>query len=633
MNPERIDTLPYRSARLLPYLDWLLLALFLLLFWSMAINLLNERQRILHSTLLTEQQRWLAQGSRSLDDYLRLLNQELTLLTTEEQHGTAAALTQTHLLREGQLWQLDGADERTLQLRGTRGMLPTPLRARTLQLLAQSPPPGQVYLLPYGIPGSAEQNELLHLVFPFCRNGNDCQSALTGVLELPRLLDMGGDDSEVLFALTDSSGHIYAANRNRRKDHGWLGDVESLMSHQLGVDAQDIRRPLGQTPLQIQVRLLPYRSMGEFALFALRLVGGGVLLSALLVLLVWRVNQRLVDTQQQSRELLQSSRLLTLTNTSLRDRLRQLSDEQRDLQALLDTVQVGVIIVDSGDQQVLAANEAAARMTGQTRQGLMHQFVEDLFPSVGDYLALRQQLEDNLPVNDQEIQLYNGQHNLFWSQVSMCFIRYAERRALVLSFVDITERIEHARRLETEKKATEQLLEKLQLAQHELYQRATLDDLTGIANRRHFLTRATIEFTRARREEQPMAIALLDIDFFKQVNDNYGHDVGDQVLIQTVRRLDSQLEAPAMLGRLGGEEFAILLPGLVPEDALRKVDGLRNAMSGTPLQIAELTLQVTFSAGVATLAPDTADVYELIQQADKAMYRAKRAGRNRVEPA
>jgi diguanylate cyclase (GGDEF)-like protein len=161
---------------------------------------------------------------------------------------------------------------------------------------------------------------------------------------------------------------------------------------------------------------------------------------------------------------------------------------------------------------------------------------------------------------------------------------------------------------------------------------ATVDAMTGVSNRRHFLTLAAEAFTRLRANGQPFTAMMLDIDHFKQVNDTYGHLVGDTVIEEVGARLRSVTRNGDLLGRYGGEEFALLLtadPGHAEEAAER----LLNAVRRTPIETAAGPLQLTVSIGMAHGAHGDSDLGALLARADDALYRAKQGGRNRAAAA
>ena len=160
---------------------------------------------------------------------------------------------------------------------------------------------------------------------------------------------------------------------------------------------------------------------------------------------------------------------------------------------------------------------------------------------------------------------------------------------------------------------------------------ATTDELTGIFNRRHFFTLAEREFSRSRRYGGPLSAIMLDVDHFKNVNDTHGHSAGDEVLRTIAARCQSCIRDLDVLGRYGGEEFAIVLPGTVLEQAQQHLaERLRRAVADAPIPTARGELTLTVSIGVAEATGETKDLAALIDRADTALYQAKEGGRNRV---
>jgi two-component system, cell cycle response regulator len=161
------------------------------------------------------------------------------------------------------------------------------------------------------------------------------------------------------------------------------------------------------------------------------------------------------------------------------------------------------------------------------------------------------------------------------------------------------------------------------------------DDLTSLPNRRSFERALHREVERARRTGSHVAVGLLDIDHFKSFNDRFGHPVGDRVLIQVARRLASAFREIDVVSRWGGEEFAVLLTGLVdgtPAEALAVLERARDAVGGKPVALGPglPSPMVSVSGGVAVFPEDGGDGPELVRRADAALYEAKRAGRDRV---
>lgn len=160
---------------------------------------------------------------------------------------------------------------------------------------------------------------------------------------------------------------------------------------------------------------------------------------------------------------------------------------------------------------------------------------------------------------------------------------------------------------------------------------ATVDTLTGLANRAHFLEQGEAELNRAYRLERPVAVLMLDIDYFKRINDTWGHAAGDLALKAISSLIAQELRAVDLCGRMGGEEFAVLLPGSDAQGGLEAADRLRRAVAKAQVKIGPgQTIPLTVSIGVAELQPGDRNIDRLLGRADRALYEAKGAGRNRV---
>jgi len=166
---------------------------------------------------------------------------------------------------------------------------------------------------------------------------------------------------------------------------------------------------------------------------------------------------------------------------------------------------------------------------------------------------------------------------------------------------------------------------------HELELRSSHDGLTGVFNRAAFDERLQMEFTGADRYHRPLSLLMVDIDFFKSVNDTHGHQTGDDVLQAVARLLDDVVREGDVLTRYGGEEFAIILPETDVDSAAALAERLRQAVEDTPM-VSGLSggISLTVSIGCASRSPRTAKPQDLIRAADSALYAAKRSGRNRV---
>lgn len=163
-----------------------------------------------------------------------------------------------------------------------------------------------------------------------------------------------------------------------------------------------------------------------------------------------------------------------------------------------------------------------------------------------------------------------------------------------------------------------------------LFRLATTDALTGLLNRRYFLDKLTQELKRLRRSKAGAVLLALDVDFFKAVNDTHGHAAGDRVLKHFAFTLKASLRDIDLIGRLGGEEFGILLPGTDPATGLTVAERLREAVALSPVRVQNTRQRITVSIGVTDLDAKDEHIDQALQRADQALYAAKGAGRNGV---
>ncbi|HEX4068118.1 MAG TPA: GGDEF domain-containing protein [Acidobacteriaceae bacterium] len=166
-------------------------------------------------------------------------------------------------------------------------------------------------------------------------------------------------------------------------------------------------------------------------------------------------------------------------------------------------------------------------------------------------------------------------------------------------------------------------------AQEALKEQALKDGLTGLWNRKALFAMLEREIYRAQRDQLPITLVMLDLDHFKNINDTHGHLTGDQVLRESAGRLIEVMRAYDFAGRYGGEEFLIVLPSCSPHTGIQRAEDFRRAIANRPVPTSEGSLVVTCSLGVAAYN-NTMQTEDLIRQADEALYRAKRQGRNCV---
>jgi diguanylate cyclase (GGDEF)-like protein len=169
-----------------------------------------------------------------------------------------------------------------------------------------------------------------------------------------------------------------------------------------------------------------------------------------------------------------------------------------------------------------------------------------------------------------------------------------------------------------------------EILQRELHDLARIDPLTGVTNRLGLLEASEILLVQARAKRQPIGVLLIDADHFKSINDRFGHDDGDRVLLELVANIRRMLRTGDLVGRVGGEEFLVLAPSVRESDLLALAERIRNAVEHTAFRIGGESYALTVSIGVAIADPSEADMMSTRRRADAALYEAKRAGRNRV---
>ena len=172
----------------------------------------------------------------------------------------------------------------------------------------------------------------------------------------------------------------------------------------------------------------------------------------------------------------------------------------------------------------------------------------------------------------------------------------------------------------TERKQLERRLKEL----------ATTDSLTGLNNRQHCMDLAGALFNTAKRYDSDLAVSIFDIDHFKTVNDTRGHDAGDMVLKNLSRTAQDNFRSADVLGRIGGEEFVVIMPATGYQKAVQTMERFRYAVESNSITYGNTPLYITVSCGVALITSDDSTLESLIKKADLALYNAKRSGRNKV---
>lgn len=257
-------------------------------------------------------------------------------------------------------------------------------------------------------------------------------------------------------------------------------------------------------------------------------------------------------------------------------------------------------------------------------------------PSLGGFLVgitLLPELHYLFGTHSDHLWLAIGSAIVMACALHFGWISHKQMRAQVLNSV-INDRLASALSdaNQTINKTNRELKDKnlaLMRAMAKLNTQATHDELTGLHNRRFILQRLEDQLQDVRRYQNPCSIALLDIDHFKDVNDRYGHGIGDLVLKGFARRIQDELRQGDVFARYGGEEFLMMLPMTELEDAGKLVDRLRQIVEDNPVIKEPVSIHIQSSFGVAQMS-STEAVHECISRADRALYQAKESGRNQV---
>jgi two-component system, cell cycle response regulator len=314
-------------------------------------------------------------------------------------------------------------------------------------------------------------------------------------------------------------------------------------------------------------------------------------------------------------QLEQANQALAARVEELTDSRERLAERERRLSAFVSALpNISFILDDEGRYLEVIANETSLLFARPNE--LIGRLTEDMLPpqegaKIMD--AIGQTIQTGkIHVIEYKLPVLSGSERWFEGRIALMEKNEHGKSKVVLMASDITERV--------------------QLYQ-EVQRLANLDGLTGCFNRRHFMEKATIEIQRAMRYTHPISFLMMDIDHFKNFNDQYGHQIGDQLLCHLVDLCQKQIRNEDFLGRYGGEEFVILMPETASKGALIASERLRAEIEKMKINTADGKLSITVSMGLATLKrgfDNTHTLDTLVKSADKALYAAKAAGRNCV---
>lgn len=297
--------------------------------------------------------------------------------------------------------------------------------------------------------------------------------------------------------------------------------------------------------------------------------------------------------------------------------------------ALIDHMSDGMIVLDT-KKRVVDANNSACRLLDTKKPAIVGRTIDevvratDLFP---DWTGL-----EEAPA--QVIMTFSEMADMTLDvQINPLLSDEGEKIGYLIVWRDITE----LKRVEDELRATNIILigqlQKIEVLQKELLEEVVRDPLTGAFNRRFLEKTLPKELNRAKRQRTPISFLILDIDHFKLVNDQFGHDIGDKVLRSVANKLEEITRAGDWVVRYGGEEFLVALVGSDLHSARQKAEAIREEINNLATEHQGCSIKVTISIGIAEYPVHGKDSHQILKAADAAMYLAKTDGRNCIRQA
>jgi diguanylate cyclase (GGDEF)-like protein len=304
------------------------------------------------------------------------------------------------------------------------------------------------------------------------------------------------------------------------------------------------------------------------------------------------------------------------------------------LQGVLKAVRTGIIVFDA-EQRVVLWNHWVEQHSRMPAEDVLGKTFAELFPDMIDgrtHVAIREALHNNFAsllshtLNKAPFPFYST------SADANCCMRM--QQAVHVMPLEVASLPRHCLVQTTDVSMAVSRERKLREQAVELQSQSLVDGLTGIANRRRFDLHLDDEFRRAKRNASPISLIMIDVDYFKDYNDNYGHQRGDECLAQIAGALSRMLHRSRdLVARYGGEEFTVILPDTDENGALQVAEAMRAEIEALKEEHAGsgVAQHVTVSLGLSTITPEhTTTTGSLIHAADRALYQAKRSGRNCV---
>ena len=292
-------------------------------------------------------------------------------------------------------------------------------------------------------------------------------------------------------------------------------------------------------------------------------------------------------------------------------KIRKYVDELQLTATIFETASENIVVTDHNNC-FITVNPAFTKTTGYTLEevkGLTPQILRSGNQTPEFYAEMWKELNEK---GQWDGELYNKRKNgeiyFEWLSIKVIYNQDKTVRMYVATFSDITE-----------KKRAEEII----------WKQANYDLLTNLPNRRLFDDRFKQEIKIANRTKKLLALLFIDLDYFKEVNDTYGHEIGDELLIQVTKRINDTIRATDTVARIGGDEFATILPQMENEKDISRVAKLLIKKLSMPFNLNGIMVTISASIGISIYPKDSLMEKELLQYADKAMYNAKKEGRGK----
>ena len=310
--------------------------------------------------------------------------------------------------------------------------------------------------------------------------------------------------------------------------------------------------------------------------------------------------------------------------------ISQYKETEKKLNTILDNVPVYIYIKDL-DQRFTYVNKMAQKLFDRPIEEIIGKSARDLIGESKskeyDYLDYQLLKTQKTVEGIEKLSLDNKTFH-YWTVKAPLFDDEGNLTSLIGMSTDITENIELEKGYKEANRALKDKIEEITKLQETLWEQATQDPLTQLFNRRYFNENSNKEIQKAERSKKPLALLLLDADYFKDVNDRFGHDIGDQVLIKLSKIMIGECRRTDIICRYGGEEFVILMPETNTNIAFDRAEKIRLRYQKEVSEF--LKTPSTISIGIAMWDKSLETLEEFTKAADKAMYQAKENGRNQV---